>query len=109
MAGIVAIGALTWAMLKVGARIPFQKFFQISAALIFALTIVLMGKGLHALQEAGWVSITSFPVNIRIDLLGIFPTYETLGAQAALLAVLLLIQWLLKTSAPRRQAAASRT
>jgi high-affinity iron transporter len=109
LAGAVAIGALTWAMLKAGARIPFQRFFQISSALIFALTIVIMGKGTHALQEAGWFSITSFPVNLRIDILGIFPTYETMGAQAGLLAVLILIRWVLNYSSPRRQAAASQS
>ncbi len=51
------------------------------------LAVILMGKGVAALQEAGWVGVT--PVDFaRIDLLGILPTAETLLAQAAILAII---------------------
>ena len=51
------------------------------------LAVILMGKGVAALQEAGWVGVT--PVDfMRIDLLGILPTAETLLAQAAILAII---------------------
>lgn len=105
--GIAAIAALAYAMLKIGARIPLQRFFQISAGLIFALTVVLLGKGLHAFQEAGWVSINPFPVNLRIDLLGVYPTWETMASQIALIVFLLLLRRKLTTTVPRNREAAS--
>lgn len=104
--GVVAIAVLAYAMLKIGARIPLQRFFQVSAGLIFALTVVLLGKGLHALQEAGWVSISPFPVNLRIDLVGVFPTWETIAAQVVLVIFLVLLRRKLTTTLPRKSAAA---
>jgi high-affinity iron transporter len=100
--GVVLIAGMAWAMLKIGARVPVNRFFQVSAALIFALTVVLLGKGVHALQEAGWFSITSFPVNLRSDVLGVFPTYETLVSQALLVAVLVLVRRRLTVGEPKR-------
>lgn len=103
--GVVAIAGLAYAMLKVGARIPLQRFFQISAGLIFALTVVLLGKGLHAFQEAGWVSINPFPVNLRIDLLGVYPTWETMASQLGLIIFLFLLRRKLTNTVPKRAAA----
>ena len=45
---------------------------------------MLAGQGVAALQEAGWITATEVPF-IRVEWLGIHPTLESLGAQAALL------------------------
>ena len=53
------------------------------------LAVVLIGKGVSALQEAGMISLhllNGFP---RVELLGMYPTMETAGAQAAMIALLL--------------------
>jgi high-affinity iron transporter len=97
--GVVGIAIMAYAMLKIGARVPIRRFFQASAAIIFALTVVLLGKGLSALQEAGWIDVTSFPVNLRVDVLGIFPTYETLIPQVVLIVILLVARWRLDLAA----------
>lgn len=83
LAAAVALVVLTWGIFRFGLRLPLKQFFAISAAVMFVLAFVFMGKGIAALQEAGKISITpvAFP---RIDLLGIYPTIETLAAQAAL-------------------------
>ena len=56
--------------------------------LMAVLAVVLAGKGVAALQEAGWlpVSLVSLP---RVDLIGLHPTVQGVGVQLAVLAVLL--------------------
>ncbi len=74
-------------MLRWSRRLPFGTFFSISAFLLAAIAVVLAGKGVAALQEAGWLPLTPVPFP-RVDLLGISPTLETLGAQALVVVVL---------------------
>ncbi len=99
--GLVGIAIMTWAMLRLGARLPLQRFFQLSAGLILLLSVVLLGKGIHSLQEAGLISVTSLPVNLRAEILGIFPTVESFLAQVAL-AVFLFVLWHLRSRRQRR-------
>jgi high-affinity iron transporter len=49
--------------------------------------VVLAGKGVAALQEAGWLHLTLVPAP-RIELLGVHPTLQGLLAQATVLAML---------------------
>ncbi|KAB8061221.1 c-type cytochrome [Janthinobacterium sp. FT14W] len=84
---IVLLVVIAWALLRTSARMPIGKFFSWTSAFVAVLAVILMGKGVAALQEAGWVGVT--PVDfMRIDLLGILPTAETLLAQAAILAII---------------------
>ena len=89
---VVALAAIAWVMLRYSRRLPFGKFFAISAVLIAVLAVVLAGKGVAALQEAGWlgVSLVSAP---RVDLIGLYPTLQGIGVQLAVLAVLVLGFW----------------
>jgi len=89
MAGGIALAALllaaiAWAMLRLGRRLPIEQFFRYSAALIAVLAVVLAGKGLAALQEAGMVGVTPLAGLPRSPMLGLYPTTETLAAQAAM-------------------------
>ena len=85
---VVALAAIAWVMLRYSRRLPFGTFFAISAMLMAVLAVVLAGKGVAALQEAGWlpVSLVSLP---RVDLIGLHPTVQGVGVQLAVLAVLL--------------------
>jgi high-affinity iron transporter len=88
--GTVSAIALTlfvaWIFLRASSRIPIRNFFSISSFVMAFLAIVLGGKGLHALQEAGKMSITSVPWNFRFEFMGIYPTFETWGIQTFILA-----------------------
>lgn len=87
--GIVVLGVVAAVLLRTSARLPIGQFFAASSLLIAVLAVVLAGKGVAALQEAGWVHAT--PVDFpRIDLLGVLPTWQTLLAQLAVLAILLI-------------------
>lgn len=72
-------------------KISLKKFFTVSSVLLMFMATTLTGKAVHALQEAGWVSITHFPWNVRVEVLGIFPSCEALGAQVGILILSLLI------------------
>lgn len=89
VAGLVVLVAVAFALLRFSARLPIGKFFSWSSMLVAVLAVVLTGKGIAALQEAGWISAhaTHTP---RIDLLGVFPSTQTLGAQMVVVIIILI-------------------
>jgi high-affinity iron transporter len=74
-------------MLRYSRRLPIGKFFTYSSWLMAVLTVVLAGKGIAALQEAGIVSIAPLRLVPRISLVGLFPTTQTVAAQVLMIAV----------------------
>jgi high-affinity iron transporter len=83
--------AMAWLMFRLSVRLPLRLFFRANAALLTVLAVVFAGKGIAALQEAGKLRID--PINFpEIHLLGIYPTVESIGLQALLVA--LTIAWL---------------
>jgi high-affinity iron transporter len=89
-AGLVILAVIAIAMFRFSARLPIAKFFAYSSALIAVLAVVLAGKGVAALQEAGLLGVTPLAGAPRIEILGLYPTLEGLAAQAATLLILLL-------------------
>src|SRR5687767_4137589 len=88
--GLALLAVIAIAMFRFSARLPIGKFFAYSSALIAVLAVVLAGKGIAALQEAGLLGITPIAPAPRIDILGLYPTLEGLAAQAGTLLILLL-------------------
>jgi high-affinity iron transporter len=87
VAAIVLLGIIAWVLLRSSARMPIGKFFSLTSGFVAVLAVILIGKGVAALQEAGWIGVT--PVNFpRVDLLGVLPTMETLAAQALILLII---------------------
>jgi len=81
--GLIALG---WLVFRLGAKLPLRQFFQFNGVLMFALAVVFAGKGVSALQEAGWIATTF--VNLpRIDWLGLYPTTQSAGAQFAVIVI----------------------
>jgi high-affinity iron transporter len=76
-------------MFRFSRKLPIAKFFAYSSALIAVLAVVLAGKGVAALQEAGMIGVTPLDWAPRVEILGLYPTLEGLLAQAATLAILL--------------------
>ena len=89
-AGLLILAAIAIAMFRFSARLPIAKFFAYSSALIAVLAVVLAGKGVAALQEAGLLGVTPIAGAPRIEILGLYPTLEGLAAQVATLVILLL-------------------
>lgn len=87
--GIVILGGIAWMMLRTSTRLPIGRFFAISAALVAVLAVVLIGKGVAALQEAGLLDITPI-AGPSIDLLGIYPSLQTVMAQMIVALIVLI-------------------
>lgn len=100
-AAAVPLAVLAWIMLRYSTRLPITQFFSWSAILIAILAIVLAGKGVAGLQEAGILGVVPLPGVPRIQMLGLFPTTETVLAQLAALAILVAGFWLNRKTAVR--------
>ena len=105
LSGAVLLAGIAVAMLKFSQKLPISKFFAYSSALVAVLAVVLAGKGVAALQEAGLIGVT--PANVpRISMLGLFPTREVVVSQVATFIVLMLgFAWNRRRSAARLAAA----
>ena len=87
LTGIVVAATLLlvlgWLVMRLSVRLPLKRFFKINTALMFVLAVVFAGKGVAAMQEAGAFPID--PINFpRVDILGIYPSLQSLGAQLLL-------------------------
>jgi len=87
---LFSLVALGWIILRSSVRLPLNLVFRLNAAILFVLAVVFAGHGVAGLQEAGWlpVDLIAFP---SFDLLGIYPTLETLGAQLVVVALVSLM------------------
>ncbi|MEO7540585.1 MAG: FTR1 family protein [Sphingomicrobium sp.] len=90
LSAVALLAIIAWAMLRFSKTLPITEFFKYSAILIAILTVVLAGKGVGALQEAGMISITPFGAVPRISMLGLFPTVESVGTQIVMLTAVIL-------------------
>jgi high-affinity iron transporter len=88
-AGLGTLALIAVLMLRFSRRLPIAKFFSYSSLLIAVLAVVLAGKGVAALQEAGMLGVTPISWAPRLSLLGLYPTLEGLVAQAVTLAALI--------------------
>ena len=88
--GVGVLAVLAWVIMRYSARLPLRQFFSITGILMFVLALVFAGKGVAALQEAGYIPVSpvSFP---RIDLLGIYPNLQGLLLQLGLLLLALFL------------------
>jgi high-affinity iron transporter len=86
--GALCLVAITVLLLRFSARLPIGQFFAASSWLVAVLAVVLTGKGIAALQEAGWIAPTTL-TRPRLELLGVYPSTVGLAAQAAVLAIVL--------------------
>ncbi len=84
---LILIFGASWAAIRYSAKIPVTRLFQLSAYIMGVLSFILTGKGVHALQESGHISITPIMPYLRWEIMGIFPSIETLLAQVLILVV----------------------
>lgn len=87
--GVVILNGIAWMMLRTSTRLPIGRFFAISAALVAMLAVVVIGKGVGALQEAGLLDLTPI-AGPSIDLLGISPSLQTVAAQIIVVLIILI-------------------
>ncbi len=76
------VGAVTFALER---KLPYKKMLIATGVLIALVLVVLVGNTARTMQGVGWLSI--HPIDVELPLwmgtwLGIYPTVETLAAQA---------------------------
>ena len=86
-AAAVALVLLAWLILKMGLRLPVGWFFGVGSVLIAVLAVVLAGKGIAALQQAGRLPVG--PLDLpTIPSLGVYPTWQGVLTQLALVLLI---------------------
>jgi high-affinity iron transporter len=76
------VGALTFSLER---KLPYKKMLIVTGALIALVLVVLVGNTARTMQGVGWLAI--HPIDVELPLwmgtwLGVYPTVETLSAQA---------------------------
>lgn len=85
----VVLMLITWLMVKYSIKLPVGRFFATTTYLLLALSFVLAGKGISALQEAAVIGISPLPINFQIEWLGVSSTWQ--GVMTQILILLLSI------------------
>jgi len=76
---------VAWLMIKYSVKLPIGKFFASTTYLLLALSFVLAGKAISALQEAALVTINPLPITFQVEWLGINSTWQGIGLQLSIL------------------------
>jgi high-affinity iron transporter len=88
--GVFAVGMLTIALQR---KLPHKRMLVMTGVLILGVLVVMVGSTVQTFQVVGWIPV--HPVDgLTLPYwaglwLGVFPTWEGLGAQAAALVVVL--------------------
>ena len=87
--GFAALILASFAILKLGLRMPLKYFFGATGTLLYIMAFIFAGNGVKELQAALWVPATPLSFPSQIPILGIYPTVETLTAQGLMLCAFL--------------------
>lgn len=98
-----ALLAVLFVVLRHGAaKLPIRPFFMITGGLLYALAFVFAGKGMMELVEGKILEPTLLAGFPEMPLLGVFPYWQTLAPQAALVLAAAAGTLLLLRRAPAR-------
>ena len=97
LSGTVLLLGLVFAVSRLGLRLPMVTLFKVSTVVLVATAVVLLGQGIHSLEEVGMLPSRPLPF-FQVDFLGIFPDRLSVIAQA--LVALAPLAW--KAYASRR-------
>jgi len=84
--GIIALVVIFILIRVLSLRVPLKPFFTGTSILLFLMCVTFTGNGVKELQEGNLVGVTPLPLLPSIDILGVYPTAETLVPQVLLLA-----------------------
>jgi high-affinity iron transporter len=85
--GVVALVVIYILIRVLSIRLPLKPFFLGTSVLLFAMSITFIGNGVKELQEGNVIGVSQISGVPSIDILGIYPTIETLVPQAVLLCL----------------------
>jgi high-affinity iron transporter len=102
--GVAILVVAAVLMLAIGVKLPLRPFFRIAGLLVYYLGFKFVGAGLHSLQVAGIIPntpIAGLSPHPIFEFFGIYPTWQTLLPQLALLFGALAV-WMLLRASERR-------
>ena len=88
-AGLIILLIVFFVFKKFSIKIPIKPFFLVTSAIIFYMSIVFVGKGLMEFVEGKIFVPTKIDGFPTIELLGIYPYYESLIPQAIMIVALI--------------------
>jgi high-affinity iron transporter len=86
--GLVLLVGVYLAIRYLSIKIPLRPFFLATSVLLAILALTFAGSGIKELQEGDVIPVTPLSGVPTVDLLGIYPTAQTLGCQAVVLALM---------------------
>jgi len=87
--GLAVLAVIFTLFYRYGVKIPMRPFFTVTSLLLYYMAFVFMGKGVRELQEGNIMPITVIPHGPHIEAMGIYPSVQTLSAQAILIVLLI--------------------
>jgi high-affinity iron transporter len=87
--GLAATAAVAVATFKLQRKLPYKRMLIVTGVLLAFVLVVMVGATVRTMQGAGWLPIHSVDLDVPYWLgtwFGVFPTWETLGGQAAAFA-----------------------
>jgi high-affinity iron transporter len=87
LTGAIALGVIFLVLRKAAFRIPLGSFFTATSVLLYAMAVIFVGQGIASFQESGVMRTTFVDYVPTIGVLGLFPTVQTLAAQAVMLGL----------------------
>ena len=91
-AAVVALAVVCLLFFRIGMKLPLSLFFRVTSIVLLVLSVILLGNGIAALQEAGLISAFYLGVP-TIEWLGIYPTVQGVAAQAVAILLALVLWW----------------
>lgn len=92
---VAVLAVVAWAVLKLGRRLPVQRFLAVALVIVMFTSIAVLGNAMRALQEAAIIDLhfldswPSLPIFLA-QATGYFPTLPSVLAQGTLLVVYVL-------------------
>jgi high-affinity iron transporter len=89
-AGVALLGVLGAILLRAGARLSIGRLLALCSLLMVVLAVVLAGKGTAEMQEAGFLPTHAIAIP-RIEILGIYPSWQSVLAQVVVLLAAVIV------------------
>ena len=109
--GLAATALVAVVTFRLQRKLPYKRMLIVTGVLLAFVLVVMVGATVRTMQGAGWLPIHSIDADVPYWLgtwLGVFPTWETLGAQAVAFAFVIGSYYAaeyVRIKRPRRQAA----
>lgn len=92
--GLAVLAVVAVLMLGLGMKLPLRPFFLVSSLIVFYLCVKFTGMGIHSLQLAGVLPSTVAPWLPSVDVLALYPSWQSALPQALLIvAALSVLLW----------------